>query len=785
MYALGFSRFLPLMLAVLCGIPLASLDAYAQRSLVPPTSKERVPWVSKSQSDRPKIIYGSDNRIDVYQESDPEIRALAASLCGLVFFDDISENPDGSFELETFSYSVNGLTPCGDERFGDQPTAPFCTGFRVGPDLIATAGHCFSLSDFGDVAFVFGFQMTDADTPVTTFSPDRIYRAVEIVDWQLENSGADYAIVRVDRPITAPGARILEVRHAGAIPEGTRIGAIGHPVGLPLKIVFGDETVVRDSSDPNFFVSNLDSFGGNSGSPVFNAETHVVEGILVRGDVDFEFDEFSRCFRSNMVDVDGARGEDSTKTTVFANVIRANLVQLSLDRLAYTCGASVSITLFDFDLGGTNEQRVSAFSTSGDFETFTLTATDVFGTFQGTVALSDDAQSDENGTLEVVDGDGIVFVYSDEDDGAGFEQIRTVSAIIDCTAPVVNGVALDGVTSRRVMVRVETDEPVYATVRVGETCGDPTAESTGDLNQDSLVVVSGLDPETSYSFKVVVEDLAGNLAGDDNAGQCYSFATAEFVDFLTKDYPDGTSDLEGTSVTFRPNGAPTGYTVCREEAVLEYHVAPQCGKQILLADDNSYECAISDGKSVPFFGQNYTSFFVNSNGNITFGAPSFIYDANLSTHFATPRISGLFEDLFPPAGGSVIVSQLGDRVAITYDEVQTFSEGQSVSFQIELFFSGEIRITWLKVDDFFGVAGLSNGDGVDPDFEATEFSDIGVCEDALQGGVCPNDRITVVRTIVCQGNPSGASGQFPTGDLVVIASFLVFTARRSRRQTIR
>ena len=36
-----------------------------------------------------------------------------------------------------------------------------------------------------------------------------------------------------------------------------------------------------------YFTANLDTYRGNSGSPVFNAITHKVEGVLVRGEQDF------------------------------------------------------------------------------------------------------------------------------------------------------------------------------------------------------------------------------------------------------------------------------------------------------------------------------------------------------------------------------------------------------------------------------------------------------------------------------------------------------------------
>ncbi len=44
---------------------------------------------------------------------------------------------------------------------------------------------------------------------------------------------------------------------------------------------------MRSNRRREFFVANLDTYGGNSGSPVVDARTYVVEGILVRGEDDF------------------------------------------------------------------------------------------------------------------------------------------------------------------------------------------------------------------------------------------------------------------------------------------------------------------------------------------------------------------------------------------------------------------------------------------------------------------------------------------------------------------
>ena len=55
-------------------------------------------------------------------------------------------------------------------------------------------------------------------------------------------------------------------------------------------------------------MANLDTFMGNSGSPVFNKETGLVEGILIEGAEDLEDDLDNLCTRS-------VRKKDSTFVT--------------------------------------------------------------------------------------------------------------------------------------------------------------------------------------------------------------------------------------------------------------------------------------------------------------------------------------------------------------------------------------------------------------------------------------------------------------------------------------
>ena len=83
-------------------------------------------------------------------------------------------------------------------------------------------------------------------------------------------------------------------------------------------MAFGDSEV-RTVDKSGYFVANLDTYGGNSGSAVFNTDTGLVEGILVRGENDFVYS--NGCRVSNVCPAPGCRGEDVTKISELANLI--------------------------------------------------------------------------------------------------------------------------------------------------------------------------------------------------------------------------------------------------------------------------------------------------------------------------------------------------------------------------------------------------------------------------------------------------------------------------------
>ncbi len=309
-------------------------------------AKSKLPRDEKSKfpSEIEKVIYGADDRLDHYQVSDPDLLAVGDSTVAILSASELTYNGDGTYSLppETFAQYYLWSDPigtgnplCPDEPFRDQPSPALCSGFLVAPDIVATAGHCADPGSCGDIAFVFGFVMLDASTPVLTVDACDVYYCSEIIATQTGSS--DWAMVRLDRPVI--GHTPLSVRSEGEVAEGDPLVVIGHPFGIPRKYAGG--ATVRDNSAASSFEANLDTLAGNSGSAVFNANTLVVEGILVAGNEDFVED--GTCDRSNVCPDSGCpTWEIVTRTTEFADLIDLTTYDVYFDTVnppsAKICG---------------------------------------------------------------------------------------------------------------------------------------------------------------------------------------------------------------------------------------------------------------------------------------------------------------------------------------------------------------------------------------------------------------------------------------------------------------
>jgi len=257
-----------------------------------------------------KVIYGDDNRLDIFEVKNPLHLKLAQSTAAMVPLSRISENGDEVI-FSPSSLESDGI--CSDEKFAKQMTAAMCSGFLVGNQYLVTAGHCItSAEDCQSNAWVFDYAQTSDSVSSPKMTKSQVYKCAQIISRTLDRSTEnDYALIKLDRPVSDRSP--LSFRKTGKVASKQELVVIGHPSGLPTKV--SDQAFVRSNSNKYFFQANLDTFGGNSGSAVFDSKTGMIEGILVRGERDYELDSVSNCYRPKKCEMDSCRGEDVTRIT--------------------------------------------------------------------------------------------------------------------------------------------------------------------------------------------------------------------------------------------------------------------------------------------------------------------------------------------------------------------------------------------------------------------------------------------------------------------------------------
>ncbi len=302
--------------------------------------------------------------------------------------------------------------------------------------------------------------------------------------------------------------------------------------------------------------------------------------------------------------------------------------------------------------------------------------------------------------------------------------VVTADAAVDCTPPNILDVQVTDIEPRSATVLIGADEVVRGTVYYGPSCDYLPDSASGGYGDPASVSVTGLQDQSTYFFTVVATDEAGNEVGDDNGGMCYVFSTPDIPDFFTEEF--GSNDLDYLTLLFTPNASVDFYVGCTEE-IDELPTDPAGGTNIYLSDDDYELISIGGGETVSLYGDSYSSFYVGSNGYITFGAGDTNYTESLEGHFDLPRISGLFDDLNPSSGGTVSWKQEDDRAVVTYLNVVEYGTSNPNTFQIEMYFNGDIRVSYLSISASDGLAGLSEGEGLDPDYYASDLSAMGAC----------------------------------------------------------
>jgi uncharacterized protein (TIGR03437 family) len=162
-------------------------------------------------------------------------------------------------------------------------------------------------------------------------------------------------------------------------------------------------------------------------------------------------------------------------------------------------------------------------------------------------------------------------------------------------------------------------------------------------------------------------------------------------------------------VYFNPSG--DGYSGQARPVAFD-QTARASGIPLALADDDTQRVALPF--AFPYFEGAYDEVFVNSDGNLTFGAG----DQDTSTRSLSravagpPRIAPLYVDLNPAvAAAQVRAHVLSDRLVVTWNSVPQFGSARRQTFQAELRSDGSIAFHYLNISLNEAIVGIFPGGG--------------------------------------------------------------------------
>ena len=226
-------------------------------------------------------IFGGDDRKDMYQVDHWVAHQVMSSIVMLAYKTDVNTEGSNGFRLQGVDYGTSENL-CRSEPFWSQTAYGFCTGVLIESNVVLTAGHCVvNEKECANTRMVFDVKYDGPGALDELVSLSRVRDCKRIIRRQ-NRAGLDYALIELSHRIT--DRKPLPLSDLDGAHR--KVFMIGHPMGLPAKFS-GPAQIYAESK--LVWNTELDAFGGNSGSPVFESASGALVGILTAGEEgDFE-----------------------------------------------------------------------------------------------------------------------------------------------------------------------------------------------------------------------------------------------------------------------------------------------------------------------------------------------------------------------------------------------------------------------------------------------------------------------------------------------------------------
>ena len=292
--------------------------------------------------------------------------------------------------------------------------------------------------------------------------------------------------------------------------------------------------------------------------------------------------------------------------------------------------------------------------------------------------------------------------------GARFQVVRSSASVF--SNPLTVAFRLGGTVLAGSDYTVSGSGVAFDTVSGNGTIEIPAG------NSQAFIDIFPIDDGLAEGAEVLTLEVKANSAYalDSNFTASLSILDNDAVDYFTEIFTSATDfDLNGSSLTFTPQGS--SYSVGVEKVTAFPAGTTSFTNYGNKTDDTFWSQTLA--APFPFFGSNETTAYVGSNGFITFRSGSSSSSSTIENHFYAyrPRIAGITADLDPSQTGNVAYKRVtttgAARSVFYWNAVRVYGNSTTVSFQIEMFDDGRIRITWLNcAPSSGGLVGLASGD---------------------------------------------------------------------------